>query len=757
MKHSPSKGMVTAAKKGVEMSKSPAMSNNALPDTSLKGGKKIASGQQISDDHVRAMAQYHAAHGGACPTSGDAEQCDDLLWGGPAGAAWSSSRVAAMDATSLSEDAGPQLATLLGSEDPFSIELYTRPDLLLEGKTDLAKGEDGLIWAPILRSGTMACRPDPTAPNGRKMEPLVFVPGHAVDPKHIGLADILDAFNDKAVQDVTIPKTHGNNEFENTGFIRQLKIADSTIRPGEKVLLGGHEFLDADAEMRVEKGLIANRSCGILHGYQNTETGKVYPHALEHVALTNKPWVTGMESYGANLFSDNRQVVSLMLSDERPVFPPDADPLKLPKALFSTADPLESLSNELNLADVLWSDDEGGPSLMQIETGLYQALRTLGQSPYYDEDSVYFSVRDVKVNSALVTMEGNSDDAVVIPFTWEDGKLTLADNSQWKWATQEWVADPDAATDQAEIQQALQQNTEMSDSDKQDVRTYLADPPAPKAAAVPDGYKPISNLKQLKAAAFLMMTKHGDFKAARAYITAKAKALNVDTSTLAGFAKKTNASIPLPTDPLKRASMLRVSQSPEISTPTPGGITMGLTREMLQSMNLSEDARVILERQITEDERRDNELAAFRLSDKTSKMETRLARAKEIFGESATGTLATINQLLMADDNDVAVTLLSTDNVGQPVKTNLTVSEIIDRIFLSVPAGDSTAKTALAAKTNLLENPLSGRPALEPDPNELGAKASTGDELLARWKNDTDGELSLAISKTTKTPTTVAA
>lgn len=760
MKHTPSKGMQAAAKRGVEMAKKPEISNNDIPDVSLKGGKKIASGQQISDEHVRSMAQYHAAHMGDCPSGDDPEGCDDLLWGGPAGAGWAASRVAAMDATTLSSDTGPDLAQLLTSEDQFSIELYTRPDLVLDGKLDLKRGDDGLIWAPILRSGTLACRPDPTAPNGRKNEPLTFVKGHAVGPKEIGLQDLFDAFEANAVQHVTIPKTHRNDEFENTGFIRKLKIADSTLRPGEQVLVAGHEFLDADAEQRVEAGLIANRSCGILHGYQNTETGTVYPHVIEHVALTNKPWVTGMEAYGSDAFSDGRQIVPLMLSDGQ-AFPIEApDPQRLPKSIFSTATDLEVLEREL-FADVAWDDKDGEPSLTMIQRGLYQALGGMGRSPYYDEDSVHFDVRDVRPTSALVTVDyggrSSDDDTFVVPFTWQDGKLTLADHSQWKVVKQAYIADDDANTDKDETQQLMQQEPGTSLEDARAIiATYLDVPAAQRKKArsdgdtMPDGTYPITTQTQANNAWNL---RNNSKKFGEAAIVAHIKRQVAKYKLTMPGAKKTDAALPdLPTDPLKRASMLRLSQ--EQTPATPGG-TMTITPELLASLNLSPEATEVLQRQMTEDQRRDAELARYRATDKESGRATRLTRAKEIFGEAATGTLAVIDELLLADDADVAVTLLADDDgTGMKKKVNLTVSQVIDRLFATFPTGEA-AKTALAQKTSLLENPLSGRPDLKPNPAEVGPKAEeTGDQLLERWQSALPGGLDLAIS--TRQPATAA-
>jgi HK97 family phage prohead protease len=53
--------------------------------------------------------------------------------------------------------------------------------------------------------------------------------------------------------------------------------------------------------------------------------------------------------------------------------------------------------------------------------------------------------------------------------------------------------------------------------------------------SLPDGSYPISNVKQLKAAAVLAASHHGDWKAAQALIRRRAKELGVDVTTLQGF------------------------------------------------------------------------------------------------------------------------------------------------------------------------------------------------------------------------------
>lgn len=781
--HTPTKAMTSAAKRGLELAKKPEVSNNDILDVSMKGGKKLAAGSPISDDHVRSMAMYHSGHMGACPGGDDAEGAEDALWGGQAGAGWAASRVAAMDATTLSQTESPDISKLLTGTDPFALEVYTRPDLLGE-KVDLAKGEDGLIWAPILRSGTLACRPDPTSPTGRKQEPLVFVPGHGSNASEIGLADLLEAFDDEAVQHVTIPRTHRNDEFENTGFIKSMKIVDSTLRPGEKVLMAGHDFLDNEALERVSKGLIANRSCGILHGYQNTGTGKTYPHVVEHVALTNKPWVTGMAPYGSDVFADKDKVVPMLLSEERsvPLLIDDvAEPGDLPPKLFSTSTPYEILERELHLADVVWNDqDDAQPSLNQIQSQLYSALREMGRSPYWDEESIWFSVRDVKPSSALINVDyggSDSEDAWVVPFSFADGQLKLSDFSQWTVVHQAWVADDDANTDKDEVQ-AIIASGDTALSLEENLRLpehvlNLATLTAKSRKDLPDSAFVFPKTREYP----IQDLAHGRNALSRAAqnetgtrLSAVRSAVYKKYPQLKGSndsSSKTNASTSLPKDPLKRASALRLSgQQPHQQS----GGAMPLTKEMLAQLNLDDASRAVLERQIQQDNTQlasdAAELERHRQKERTDAIQAMITKLGEVgftVEKGYSGFLATVNTMLQADDGDAAVRLNLANQPGQ--SEHLTVTQIIGRMIDALPSGEAAATTALADKTDLLQTPLSGRPDLKPDPKDNGTtQEMTGDQLLAHWKTSlgdagglmTSDGIELALPKTPATTTASA-
>jgi hypothetical protein len=220
----------------------------------------------------------------------------------------------------------------LGADDSQLSEVY-----LADGVTD--EGENGLIWKEILREGEWAYRPGP----GQKPipVPLKVVSGKANSKTEIGMADLLEAFNEGAVDHVTVPTSHEDRPHENTGHVRALKM--NTI-DGKAKLLAGIEFTEPDIKSKVLRHSIANTSAGIIFDYVRKDSGKDYRQVLGHVALTNKPWINGMEAFSMSpdvdmVFSDDN-TVGLVLSDG-----PDENYL-----VALGADEIESLEN-LHLKD----------------------------------------------------------------------------------------------------------------------------------------------------------------------------------------------------------------------------------------------------------------------------------------------------------------------------------------------------------------------------------------------------------------------
>ena len=181
----------------------------------------------------------------------------------------------------------------------------TLAEFFYEGGASLML-EDG-VWKPILRTGRWKVRPGVGGQPLRK--PLIVTLDGPVKKGQVVLGELLRAFKEGAKQHVTLPLSHENRTEDNTGFIDDLKIEDDPEREGEHVLLGLHRFTDDDTRKKTQDGTIANRSAGIKFGFVRKSDGMTFPMVLDHVCLTNSPWLDGLEPFGANLAEDGESDV----------------------------------------------------------------------------------------------------------------------------------------------------------------------------------------------------------------------------------------------------------------------------------------------------------------------------------------------------------------------------------------------------------------------------------------------------------------
>lgn len=160
------------------------------------------------------------------------------------------------------------------------------------GGLKLSEDSEGLIWQPICKTGELALSPGPGQVDLDR--PL------KITERMLG--QVVDAFHDRAFEYVTIPDAHlrsEENPLRNKGFVRELDLRDSTAQndpPGTKVLWAAQELTDPQAKAAVLNGSVAARSVGIKFNYRRKRDGKTYPAALEHVMLTNYPWIDGLNS-----------------------------------------------------------------------------------------------------------------------------------------------------------------------------------------------------------------------------------------------------------------------------------------------------------------------------------------------------------------------------------------------------------------------------------------------------------------------------
>lgn len=172
-------------------------------------------------------------------------------------------------------------------------------EFFLDGSDDaleLAEDSEKGVWKPVLRTGKWSTRPGPDGQVLKK--PLIVKLAGEVGKGHVSLEKLKQAFDEQAVEHVTVPLSHQDKAVENTGFIRGLRIVEDDERPGEHRMDALIDFTDEEVEKKALNGSIANTSAGVLFDFVRKRDGKKYDMALGHVALTNKPWIDGMAPFG---------------------------------------------------------------------------------------------------------------------------------------------------------------------------------------------------------------------------------------------------------------------------------------------------------------------------------------------------------------------------------------------------------------------------------------------------------------------------
>ena len=155
------------------------------------------------------------------------------------------------------------------------------------------RDENGLVIKEILREGEW-----PVIPTnfGRVNKPLRVVRNGKSDQDAgvIALEELVENFKSGAIQNVQIPlsdsqQDHKNTTRLNTGFVRGLRIEDK--EDGAR-LVAEMEFTEPDVRERTLRGTYADVSCGIP--WQVSSRGKDFGACLEHVAITNKPFIDSL-------------------------------------------------------------------------------------------------------------------------------------------------------------------------------------------------------------------------------------------------------------------------------------------------------------------------------------------------------------------------------------------------------------------------------------------------------------------------------
>jgi hypothetical protein len=747
-KHTPTSAMKTVAKRGVRQ----ASALGDMDPVAVAVGRRVASGQPLSDQHVEEMASYHAAHDGPCLAGSDSQSAEDMLWGGSPGAQWSSARVAAIDVSQLSQSDSPSILQLDQSGKGISLEVFVRDGL---GEPIHLDEDREMIWAPILRSGMLATRP---GPNGeKKHEPLVFVPGLASDPrKEIGLQNLYDSFKAGAIQHVTIPTNHDNGVLDNTGFIKDLKIVDSKKRPGEKVLVAAHDFRDPDVRKKVELGTIANRSCGIVYDYVNTESGQSYDQTIDHVALTNRPWVTGMTPYGeldGDEFGD-REVVPMLLS-ERP--------------------------GRADLADATDSSWDGSASRFTDEQWARSCVLDRGAEVKGAKERYSLPIREP---------DGTLNSKGVVAAAGRIKQVKGASLSQKKAAARKLIAAYRQSGGQPpdDLRSLVGASTSLSERDRRDLLLADVQWGASELSMNDITSQVVSHLDEMGSAdevypiftvldvvgnpdpKALVRCSYGDPDGTRDAWVIPLE-VDGDSVSLSDFASWTPVQKEWVTDEdaaqdkeevssllngqsiLSELGLAERTTAPDPRNPLEGGAMKPTTSEVLERLGLSEEQQSVIQKIVEDNNRLSTQLGEVTKETRKTKVEARVKELQE--AKFPPGFCRRYEEIALADDGEVAAVLNLSDEKGNATGSKeYTATQIAESLISAIPV-DNSGKLALAERADLLTSPISGRPPVDAEDQrkveekENKDRPASADEWLAEAEKVAPGStVGLTLSTT---------
>jgi hypothetical protein len=319
------------------------------------------------------------------------------------------------------------------------------------GEVEEAKlGDDTILWKDMLAEGVVA-----RTPNMKEKVPFKVVPtGRSSARKDnivVSMSDLMEAFEARAFQDVTIPDGHpkpdrvlkdgrvikGDSALNNTGYVRGLRVvkkrikqADGSTGPEVHVLQAGMGFTEPDAAGKVKRGTVPNVSAGIFFDHVRQADQRYFRAALNHCALTKYPWMQNLEPFERAYFTDEEagdtefEFNELVLADET--------------------------GNSGGGAKVIWNDFAGSA---HVRDAISQSL-----NPIVDSDSgplgvperprAYYYVQDVTHNSPNLAQVEESykgkTSRWVVPYDQDDdGNVTVSPQTHWQEGTMAMIAASD--------------------------------------------------------------------------------------------------------------------------------------------------------------------------------------------------------------------------------------------------------------------------------------------------------------------------
>lgn len=159
-----------------------------------------------------------------------------------------------------------------------------------------ASEHGGLVRKEILRTGSWPVIP---TLNGIVKKPLTIIRDGKSDRDRgiISMSEVYENFSKIGVR-VPVPLAlsdddHANHARENTGWVERLEIIDNG--PNDSRLVAFIRFTEPDIKQKVLRGTLADVSCGIPFAFRSR--GQSFGAVLEHLAVTNRPFIDGLNGF----------------------------------------------------------------------------------------------------------------------------------------------------------------------------------------------------------------------------------------------------------------------------------------------------------------------------------------------------------------------------------------------------------------------------------------------------------------------------
>lgn len=275
-------------------------------------------------------------------------------------------------------------------------------EILLSG-TDASEVEDSqFVQKEVLRTGEWPVIP---TRGGKVKKPLRIIRDGKSDFRQgvIAMSELVENFKAGAIPAPQIPLSDDNDDHKNTtrvntGFVRDLWIVDDG---DDAKLVAKMEFTEPEVREKVLRGTYADVSCGIPWGVNSR--GKTFGSTVEHVAITNRPFIDGLGPFVAMSDTDKENVEVIAFGDARPEEPEEDQPEVVEEETPPT----------LSQDQILASAHEAVTSIDGVKSSDYVVAFSEGQSTVFVRNSM-------------------TGDGWTVPFTVEDEKVVLSQFTDWK-------------------------------------------------------------------------------------------------------------------------------------------------------------------------------------------------------------------------------------------------------------------------------------------------------------------------------------